>query len=86
MDMRSSSTWGGRLSNLVAGDRFANLGKNPACPVGGFSVWTGLQGTAEVGADIAAYDSDMADLSRQTPRHTRLSRWCTYYYGLLSDP
>ena len=65
MDMRSSSTWGGRLSNLVAGDRFANLGKNPACPVGGFSVWTGLQGTAEVGADIAAYDSDMADLSRQ---------------------
>ena len=65
MDMRSSSTWGGRLSNLVAGDRFANLGKNPACPVGGLSVWTGLQGTAEVGADIAAYDSDMADLSRQ---------------------
>ena len=50
---------GGSLYNFVAGDRFVNQVKNPACPTGGFLVWTILQGVEDMGESIAASNSDM---------------------------
>ena len=32
------------LYNFVAGDRFTNPDENPACPAGGMSMWTSIQG------------------------------------------
>ena len=42
-----------------------NLGTNPACPEGKFSVWMGLQGTFGVGDAIVASDADIAGLDRR---------------------
>ena len=53
---------GGTLYNFVAGDRFVNPGTNPACAAGGFSVWTGLQGTKDVGIAITTSVADMVAL------------------------
>ena len=55
----------GGLFNFVARDRFVNLGTNPACPEGKFSVWMGLQGTFGVGDAIVASDADIAGLDRR---------------------
>ena len=55
---------GGGLFNFMTGDRFVNPGKNLTCPLGGFSVWAGLQGMGDTGATIAAYDADMSALDR----------------------
>ena len=77
MDMRRYSTWGGRggwLFNFVARDRLVNLRINLACPVGEFSVWTGLQGTEGVGGAISAYDSDMAALGGQNSQADHILR------------
>jgi hypothetical protein len=48
------------LYNFVAGDRFVNPGENPACPAGGMSFWTSLQGQGDVGLRMAAADADVA--------------------------
>ena len=53
------------LFNIVTRDWFVNLRTNPECPVGRFSVWTGLQGAEDVGSAIAASDADMASLDRR---------------------
>ena len=45
--------------NFVVGDRFVNPGQNPACPTGGFLVWTSLQGVEDMGDSIAASNSDI---------------------------
>ena len=51
----------------MAGNRFVKVGTNPNFLAGGFSVWTGLQGSEDVGAAIAVYDVEMAALdSRNT--------------------
>ena len=39
-----------------------NLGMNWACPAGGFSMWTGLQGTEDVMAAISESNAYMAAL------------------------
>ena len=49
----------------MTGDRFSNPGKKPACPAGGFSMWTGLQGDNKMGTAIAASDADMDALDSQ---------------------
>ena len=55
---------GGVLYKFVAGYRFLNPGQNPACPVGGFLVWTGLHGAEDIGEAISASNADMAALYR----------------------
>ena len=50
------------LYNFVAGDRFVNPGENPACPAGGMSMWTTLQGTDDVGEQMASVDADLTAL------------------------
>ena len=48
--------------NFGARDRFLDPGLNLACPVVGFSIWKYLQGTEDIGAAIAASNTDMASL------------------------
>ena len=55
---------GGVLYKFVAGYRFLNPGQNPAFPVGGFLVWTGLHGAEDIGEAISASNADMAALYR----------------------
>ena len=50
------------LYNFVAGDRFTNPGENPACPAGGMSLWTSLQGVTDIGYRMATADADMVAL------------------------
>ena len=73
MYTRSSSTKGGGLK-LVTRDHFVNPGANPACPAGGFSVWTVLQVMEDVGGAIAASDAYMADLSRKNSQVDQIFR------------
>ena len=60
--MWSSSTLGGGLFNFFSGERFVSPETNSACPVGGFSFWTELQGPEDVGDAIVASDADVAAL------------------------
>ena len=42
----------------MAGGWFVNPGTNLTCPRGGLSIWTGLQGSEDVGAAITTSDAD----------------------------
>ena len=56
-------------------------GQNPACPTGGFLVWTSLQEVEDMGDSITASDEDVAVLdgknatADQIIRATRVVLW-----------
>ena len=62
------------LYNFVAGDRFVNPGENPACPAGGMSMWTTLQGTGDVGDRIASADADLTALDGRNVKADQVAR------------
>ena len=62
------------LYNVVAGDRFVNPGENPACPAGGMSFWTSLQGQGDVGLRMAAADADVAALDARNAMADQIAR------------
>ena len=62
------------LYNFVAGDRFVNPGENPACPAGGMSMWTTLQGTGDVGERMASADADLTALDGRNAQADQVAR------------
>ena len=64
----------GGIYNFVAGDRFFNPGTNPAFPTGGFSIWTGLQGSEVVGVAMVASNADTAALNDRNAQANQIIR------------
>ena len=62
------------LYNFVAGDRFVNPGENPACPAGGMSMWTTLQGEEDVGEQMASVDADLTALDGRNVQADQVAR------------
>ena len=62
------------LYNFVAGDRFVNPGENPACPAGGMSMWTTLQGNGDVGERMASADADLTALDGRNALADQVAR------------
>ena len=62
------------LYNFVAGDRFVNPGENPACPAGGMSMWTTLQGLGDIGDSIASADADLTALDGRNALADQVAR------------
>ena len=62
------------LYNVVAGDRFVNLGDNPACLTGGISMWTSLHGHVDVGDRMATADSDLSALDGRNAQADQIAR------------
>lgn len=56
---------GGALYNFIVWDSFVNPIQNPACPAGGFLVWTGMQGADYSSEAIVTLDADMVALGRR---------------------
>ena len=77
---------GGALYNFIAGDRFVNPGQNPACPAGGFSMWTGLQGAEDIGEAIVASGANMTALDVKNARIIRSLGQRGWSCRSLSDP
>ena len=50
---------GGSLYNFFVGDRFVKPGQNLASPMGGFLLWTSLQGMEDMGYSIAVSKVEM---------------------------
>ena len=62
------------LYNFVAGDRFVNPGENPACPAGGMSMWTTLQGLGDIGDRMASADADLTALDGRNALADQVAR------------
>ena len=62
------------LYNFVAGDRFVNPGENPACPAGGMSLWTTLQGQGDIGSRMATVEADMVALDARNAMADQVAR------------
>ena len=72
------------LYNFVAGDRFVNPGENPACPAGGMSMWTTLQGRGDVGSRMATADADLAALDSRNAMADQISRAARVHLQTIS--
>ena len=73
------------LYNFVAGDRFTNPGENPACPAGGMSLWTSLQGMTDIGYRMATADADMAALDGRNAAADQIARAARIHLQAITD-
>ena len=60
--------------NFIAGDRFVNPGENPACPAGGMSLWTTLQGRGDIGTRIGDTNAELIALDNRNAQADLISR------------
>ena len=60
--------------NFIAGDRFVNPGENPACPAGGMSLWTTLQGRGDIGTRIRDTNAELIALNNRNAQADLISR------------
>jgi len=72
------------LYNFVAGDRFVNPGENPACPAGGLSLWSTLQGKGDVGFRMASADADLAALDGRNAMSDQIARAAKVHLQVIS--
>ena len=74
------------LLDFVMKGRFANIGPDPACPAGGFSVWTSPQGVAaERGTAVAATEADASARDSRLATADQLARSSRVHLGVLVD-
>ena len=73
------------LYNFVAGDRFTNPGDNPACPAGGMSLWTSLQGQNDIGYRMATADADMAALDGRNAAADQIARAARIHLQVINE-
>ena len=74
------------LYNIVEGNLLISPGTKSALPVGDFYMWTGLQGSEDVGVIIITSDADMDALDRRNTQADHIFRVVRMVLQIIVGP